>query len=67
MKICMAGACGRMGRRILELAAAADDLEIGGVSATGDGTKRDPVEDAELPDPQSALAELVCVEQRPFG
>lgn len=30
MKICMAGACGRMGRRILELAAAADDLEIAG-------------------------------------
>ncbi len=30
MKICMAGACGRMGRRILELAAVADDLEIGG-------------------------------------
>ena len=30
MKICMAGACGRMGRRILELTAAADDLEIGG-------------------------------------
>lgn len=30
MKICMAGACGRMGRRILELAAAADDIEIGG-------------------------------------
>jgi 4-hydroxy-tetrahydrodipicolinate reductase len=31
MRIGMAGACGRMGRRILELAAAADDLEIGGV------------------------------------
>jgi len=30
MKICMAGACGRMGRRILELAAAEDDIEIGG-------------------------------------
>ncbi len=30
MRICVAGACGRMGRRILELAAAADDLEIGG-------------------------------------
>lgn len=30
MKICMAGACGRMGRRILELAAATDDIEIGG-------------------------------------
>lgn len=30
MKICMAGACGRMGRRILELAAANGDLEIGG-------------------------------------
>lgn len=30
MKICMAGACGRMGRRILELAAAADDIAIGG-------------------------------------
>ena len=30
MKICMAGACGRMGRRILEMVAAADDLEIGG-------------------------------------
>lgn len=30
MKICMAGACGRMGRRILELAVAEDDLDIGG-------------------------------------
>lgn len=30
MKICMAGACGRMGRRILELAAATGDIEIGG-------------------------------------
>jgi 4-hydroxy-tetrahydrodipicolinate reductase len=30
MKICMAGAAGRMGRRILELAAASDDIEIGG-------------------------------------
>jgi len=30
MKICMAGACGRMGRRILERAAAAGDCEIGG-------------------------------------
>lgn len=30
MRICMAGACGRMGRRILEMAAAADDVEIGG-------------------------------------
>ncbi len=29
MKICMAGAKGRMGRRILELAAAAEDTEIG--------------------------------------
>jgi len=30
MKICMAGALGRMGRRIMELAAAAPDLEVGG-------------------------------------
>lgn len=30
MRICMAGARGRMGRRILEMAAAADDVEIGG-------------------------------------
>ena len=29
MKICMAGACGRMGKRILEMAAAAPDIEIG--------------------------------------
>lgn len=29
-KICMAGACGRMGRRILELAAAEDGIAIGG-------------------------------------
>jgi 4-hydroxy-tetrahydrodipicolinate reductase len=29
MKICMAGACGRMGRRILEMAAQAEDMEIG--------------------------------------
>ena len=30
MRICMAGACGRMGRRILEIAAASDEIEIGG-------------------------------------
>ncbi len=30
MKICMAGACGRMGRRILELAAGESDIEVGG-------------------------------------
>ncbi|MBI2434198.1 MAG: 4-hydroxy-tetrahydrodipicolinate reductase [Candidatus Hydrogenedentes bacterium] len=30
MKICMAGACGRMGRRILELAAGSEDIEIAG-------------------------------------
>ena len=30
MKICMAGACGRMGRRILELAAADADIEVAG-------------------------------------
>ncbi|MCX5757661.1 MAG: 4-hydroxy-tetrahydrodipicolinate reductase [Candidatus Hydrogenedentes bacterium] len=30
MKICMAGACGRMGRRVLELAVAEPDIEIGG-------------------------------------
>ena len=30
MKICVAGACGRMGRRILELGLAEPDVEIGG-------------------------------------
>lgn len=30
MKICMAGACGRMGRRILDMAADAEDIEVGG-------------------------------------
>lgn len=30
MRLCMAGACGRMGRRILEMAAAAPDVEIAG-------------------------------------
>ena len=30
MKICMAGACGRMGRRILELAAGDENYDIGG-------------------------------------
>lgn len=30
IKICVAGACGRMGRRILELAANHDDMDIGG-------------------------------------
>ena len=29
MKICVAGALGRMGRRILEMAAASDDIEVG--------------------------------------
>lgn len=28
MKICVAGACGRMGRRILELAAGAEDIDV---------------------------------------
>lgn len=32
MKICMAGACGRMGRRIMELALQTDDIEIGGAA-----------------------------------
>jgi 4-hydroxy-tetrahydrodipicolinate reductase len=31
VRICMAGACGRMGRRILELAGGMDGIEIGGV------------------------------------
>ncbi len=31
MKVCVAGACGKMGRRILELAMAEDDLDIGGL------------------------------------
>ncbi|HNR31886.1 MAG TPA: 4-hydroxy-tetrahydrodipicolinate reductase [Candidatus Hydrogenedentes bacterium] len=31
MKICMAGACGRMGRRILDIAAATDDVVPAGV------------------------------------
>jgi len=31
MKICIAGACGRMGRRVLEVALAEPDIEIGGV------------------------------------
>jgi 4-hydroxy-tetrahydrodipicolinate reductase len=34
MKICMAGAYGRMGRRILEMAAAAPDITIGGAFDT---------------------------------
>lgn len=34
MKICVAGACGRMGRRILELAVEASDLEVGGAVET---------------------------------
>ena len=36
MKICVAGACGRMGRRILELAVVADDVEIGGAFDVAD-------------------------------
>lgn len=36
MKICMAGAMGRMGRRILEMAAAADDVKIGSAFDTPD-------------------------------
>lgn len=31
IKICVAGACGRMGRRILERAAAAEDIEVAGL------------------------------------
>jgi len=31
MKICLAGACGRMGRRVLEVALAEPDIEIGGL------------------------------------
>mgnify|MGYP003572278837 CR=1 FL=1 len=30
MKICMAGACGRMGRRILEMVATTEDMTVGG-------------------------------------
>ena len=30
IKVCVAGACGRMGRRILELAAASPDMTVGG-------------------------------------
>lgn len=41
MKICMAGACGRMGRRILEMAVRAEDASIGGAfdQAQNAGTK----------------------------
>lgn len=41
MKICVAGACGRMGRRILELASAEPDMEIAGAFDVPDlaGTK----------------------------
>jgi 4-hydroxy-tetrahydrodipicolinate reductase len=52
-KICMAGACGRMGRRILELATTTDGLAIGGAFdlpandgveiALGDGNARQTV------------------------
>lgn len=34
MRICMAGACGRMGRRILELTTSTDDLTIGAALET---------------------------------
>lgn len=34
MKICMAGACGRMGRRILEMAIMAEDASVGGAFDT---------------------------------
>lgn len=44
MNLCVAGACGRMGRRILELAAAADDIAIVGA----------------LEAPSFAGTELVC-------
>lgn len=65
MKICMAGACGRMGRRILELAAAADDIEIGaaleapalaGTTLTVGTESGKPVEVAVSADAKAALS-----------
>jgi 4-hydroxy-tetrahydrodipicolinate reductase len=47
MRICMAGAYGRMGRRILELAAASDEFEIGGAFDTPHHAARELVVGAE--------------------
>ncbi len=64
MKICMAGALGRMGRRILELARAADDLAIAGAfDAPGNegvtltvGTECGQPQTITLAPPKEALA-----------
>lgn len=66
MKICVAGACGRMGRRILELAAAADDLEVGGaVEAPAlAGTAIALVNPSGAPDPVTVSADpAACMAQ----
>jgi len=55
MKICMAGACGRMGRRILELAAAAGDIEIGGAFDVPAFAGTELVVGAESGHPQKVL------------
>jgi 4-hydroxy-tetrahydrodipicolinate reductase len=55
MKICMAGACGRMGRRILEMTAAADDLEIGGAFDAPQNTGAVVIAGAECGKPQNVI------------
>ncbi len=62
MKICMAGACGRMGRRILELAGTTPDIEVGGAFDLADlaGSKLTVGQDAKS-------AQTVVVSSDPAG
>lgn len=60
MRICMAGACGRMGRRILEIAAGSDAFEIGGAFDVPDRSECEIVVGAE-----SARARTVYVSSDP--
>lgn len=53
MRICMAGACGRMGRRILEIAACTDGFEIGGAFDVPDIAQTEIVVGAESGSPRT--------------
>jgi 4-hydroxy-tetrahydrodipicolinate reductase len=69
MKICVAGAAGKMGRRVLELVAQADDLDIGGAIegpgrtdldiTVGEGNSRHLVTPSSNPAAEMAKADIL--------
>jgi 4-hydroxy-tetrahydrodipicolinate reductase len=56
VRICVAGACGRMGRRILELAVAEPGLEIGGAFEVSHLAGTEIIAGVECGDPQTVVA-----------